>query len=1552
MPYLLETSHPGSPRAAPLNARVLLDALVQGAVGAWQWSEAEDRFTLSLATASGDAHLLAGNLADFVRLASPAERPGLRRAFYRAVAGTNGCACETNVAADARDACWVRIQGSMPDGQPGVVRGTVIDVSSRVAAERRALRQQAALLQLASDPAVARGDLDYAVRRITEISAATLEVERVSVWFYTPGQDRIRCVDLFEHSAARHSNGMELAADQFPAYFAALREDRAIAADDARRDVRTREFTADYLDRFGIASMMDATIRDGEAIRGVVCHEHTGSPRHWTEDEQAFAGSVADLVALARERARRNQTESALRRNDRLLDAIVDNTSSVISVKDRDGRYLMVNRRFEQIAGRTAEEIIGRTDQQLFPQAIAARLRVNDAEVMQLGRLLEFEERVESAGNEGARTYASVKFPLRDERGNVYGTGSVSTDISLHKDTLAALAESEQRFRALAEASDEGIFMHQHGRILDCNDRFLAMVGFDRAGLADHDVFDLVAPEHVALARAKLQSGTEQPYQILGRRSDGNTFPAEIRARAGEFHGQPVRLVVVRDISDQVRAERALRESEERYRAFLAQSSEGIFRLDLASPLALDSPPGDLVAAISDARVAECNPAFGRLCGRTRAQLIDRTLAEVEPGSIGLLRAFVDGGCSQAAHEWSAQAVDGPAWRAGSLTGIVEDGRLLRAWGVVRDVTATKTSEARLRDSEERFAKAFRASPEALAITRMIDGRILDVNEGFERHTGYAANEVVGRSTLDIEMWEDPRERDEFLGRMVREGSVRDFEARVRIRSGELRTCELSGERIEIGGVPCVVSIARDVTEQRRQEEVLLNIARGVSAETGEAFFHSLVAHLASALGADYAFLGEIADGSGRGVRTRAVHADGAAAENFVYGLDDTPCANVVDERDVCSYPSGVQEQFPRDKLLAHMGVQAYVGAPLLDSEGRALGLLVVLYRHAVVDAPMCERLLQIFAARASAELERQHGQQALAESEERYRAYIANSAEGILRFDLAWPLPVDRPADEQVRRVAEQSRVVECNERAARLYGRLVSEQLLGRSLAEMLGEEGARTIVESFVHGGHKLAGLELKLPDTAENAGWVEVAAVGMVESGALVRVWMTLRDIGERRQHITELEYQANHDALTGLPNRNWLRAEIARATRDAPTRDGLALLLLDLNGFKEINDTLGHHTGDQLLVEIGYRISRALRPADCDLARLGGDEFAIIARAAGSPQRAAVLAGQVLAALARPFDLAGLRLQVSASIGIALAPLHGDSATTLLRCADVAMYAAKRESAGFLLYRADLDVHSPERLALATELGAAIEHGQLALVYQPKINLSDRRVVGFEALVRWPHPTQGVLLPPRFVPLAEAGDLMRPLSLWVAGQAARQLRRWREQGLSARVAINLSARNLMDIDFPDALAERILTQEIDPADVEIELTESALIVDPDRAAQVLGRIHAMGIRLAIDDFGTGFSSLSYLRRLPVYALKIDSSFVRNMLASSQDRIIVHSTIGLAHSLGLRVIAEGVEDAATLEALRDAGCDQVQGFHLGRPLAPSEVSSWLAAGSWTV
>lgn len=423
-------------------------------------------------------------------------------------------------------------------------------------------------------------------------------------------------------------------------------------------------------------------------------------------------------------------------------------------------------------------------------------------------------------------------------------------------------------------------------------------------------------------------------------------------------------------------------------------------------------------------------------------------------------------------------------------------------------------------------------------------------------------------------------------------------------------------------------------------------------------------------------------------------------------------------------------------------------------------------------------------------------------------------------------------------------------------------------------------------------------------------------------------------------------QALYDDLTGLPNRAMFHDRVERAITAAqgaghPT----SLLLMDLDRFKEINDTFGHQYGDILLQEFGAHIIGTLAEGDT-IARLGGDEFAVLLSSAGEAEAVSV-ARDILASLQRPFNLQGQSLQVTASIGIALYPEHGTDASALLQRADVAMYHAKRTESGAAVYAVAHDEYSPDRLALINELRQAIERDHLVLHYQPKLEVKSGRIGGVEALVRWMHPERGLIPPDQFIPLAEHTGLIRPLTTWVLHRAVRQCRDWHAQGLDLSVAVNLSARSLHDPHLVQTIAGVLQSYGVRPDRFEVELTESALMADAARGTEILAQLHAMGVRIAIDDFGTGYSSLAYLRHLPVDEIKIDKSFVRNVSTNEGDLFIVRSVTDLGHSLGLEVVAEGVEDQRALQLLALTGCDLAQGFHLSRPLPANDLQCWMEA-----
>ena len=448
--------------------------------------------------------------------------------------------------------------------------------------------------------------------------------------------------------------------------------------------------------------------------------------------------------------------------------------------------------------------------------------------------------------------------------------------------------------------------------------------------------------------------------------------------------------------------------------------------------------------------------------------------------------------------------------------------------------------------------------------------------------------------------------------------------------------------------------------------------------------------------------------------------------------------------------------------------------------------------------------------------------------------------------------------------------------------------------------------------------------------------DVLRLVILLGGGLVLLFGTLFRIvaGASRR----LRHQALHDALTGLPNRALLHR---RAERDLRGDDPAAMLLIDLDRFKEVNDTLGHDYGDALLIEVAERLGSALRRGDT-LARLGGDEFAVLV--AGAPDREAVIdvATRLQDALRRPFALRGVAVELEASIGVALYPEHGTNVGRLLQRADVAMYEAKRGRLGVATYTAERDPYSADRLGLLAELRSAIEHDELVLHYQPKVSLQTGELVGVEALVRWQHPTRGLLGPDAFIPLAERTGAVADLTRWVVDHALADCR-----ALDLPVAVNLAAANIVDVTLPAAIGAALERHGVPAERLVCEISEHTVMADPVRATAVLGGLRELGVGLSLDDFGTGHSSLSYLKRLPLDEVKIDRSFVAGMADDENDAVIVRSTIDLARNLGLRVVAEGVETAEIMDELARLSCDTAQGFHISRPLPAERLSAWLAA-----
>jgi len=463
------------------------------------------------------------------------------------------------------------------------------------------------------------------------------------------------------------------------------------------------------------------------------------------------------------------------------------------------------------------------------------------------------------------------------------------------------------------------------------------------------------------------------------------------------------------------------------------------------------------------------------------------------------------------------------------------------------------------------------------------------------------------------------------------------------------------------------------------------------------------------------------------------------------------------------------------------------------------------------------------------------------------------------------------------------------------------------------------------------------------------WIQSTKVPIVQHGEVIGLVGISRDVTELKLVQERLAHQALHDYLTGLPNRVLLLDRLDQVLRTAQREHtSFALCLLDLDHFKEVNDTLGHERGDRVLQEVATRIYGVLRDSDT-VARLGGDEFAILLPGVNA-DGAIATATRVKLALQTPLDLDGFHPDMAGSIGITLFPLHASDVATLLIRADIAMYAAKQAGGGYAIYDAQLDERNPDYLTLPQEFYRALTSNELFLHYQPLVDLAAGNVTTVEALLRWKHPQHGSIAPDRILPLAERIGVLDSLTKWVLNTALEQCRVWHDAGFAFRVAVNIAPRTLRDPNLPEMVAQALRQHGVDAASLALEITEEGLSAAPQQTMEVLAELDAIGVHIAIDDFGTGFSSMAHLRQLPVHEIKIDRSFVGQMKPGLMDEAIVRSVIDLGHNLGMAVVAEGIEDQATLSKLTELSCDSGQGFFVSRPVSAIDLERWMHSSIW--
>jgi diguanylate cyclase (GGDEF)-like protein len=620
---------------------------------------------------------------------------------------------------------------------------------------------------------------------------------------------------------------------------------------------------------------------------------------------------------------------------------------------------------------------------------------------------------------------------------------------------------------------------------------------------------------------------------------------------------------------------------------------------------------------------------------------------------------------------------------------------------------------------------------------------------------------------------------------------------------------------------------------------------------------------------------------------------------------------------------------------------QVFTPAAYLDEGLRARRLAAEVERHAenLRRVTILATVLALAGLVAAGLFVRMRKLQASARrSEERYALAIEGANDGI--WD--WDFSVDRMyLSARLRRILDVAGDRHFVEQPREFFGRGLHPDDSERVMAA-LNDYLERRDGELFE--------AECRWRIQADSFRWVLIRGKAIWDRGRVNRMSGSITDITQRKAHEEALVHQALHDALTGLPNRMLMLDRVGQALRVAArSKQSLALVVLGIDRFKEINDTLGYGIGDQILKEIGVRLTRTLRGSD-SVARIGGDEFAVLLPDVAGELYAGHVAKKISVALSRPLDLEQHALHVGVTLGIAMYPQHGTDTDELIRHADIAMNSAKRAGTACAVYDPEQDRGSVRRLSLANDLHEALEHDALSVHFQPKIDLRSNGPQGVEALLRWDHPRQGRIPPDEIIPIAEQTGLIKPLTLWVLDASLQQLVEWQRQGIELKVAVNLSMWSLQDPKFTAEVAEALARWKVPATQLELEITESAMMSDPKRSLEILTQLSQMGVGLSVDDYGTGFSSLAYLKRLPVDTIKIDKSFVMNMDLDDGNAAIVRSTIELAHNLGLTVVAEGVENEVIAARLVELGCDTAQGYHYCRPADAESCTRWLRESPW--
>jgi len=1223
----------------------------------------------------------------------------------------------------------------------------------------------------------------------------------------------------------------------------------------------------------------------------------TGSTVEFSFNPIADDGKVIGISVFGKDITERKQAQSDLGESEQRFRTMADGSPVPMWVTDEWGSTQFVNRACVEFFGESARSNLGDNWAALvYPDDLPAYADSFNSAVRS-NAPMESEARLRRTDGEWrwCRSYAAPRF---SPSGAFMGHVGLSIDITEHKLATQALAENETRFRRFFEENASLMLLVEPatGEIVSANRAAASYFGLPKEQLVGilTPQYNLMPAEQFALNRQIVMRGERTGFTYRIRLASGEERDIEAYSSPFEVGGRMLLFAIGHDVTERRLAEAHLHDSEERFRATFEQAPVGIVHVSF------------------EGTILRCNARFAQIIGYPAEEVPGLTVKQITaPGELILgmeSMERISSGVDGETIEKRYIRKDGSLLWARTTVAVQRDGegRPLHYTSFVEDINAQKEAEKLLAEasqamqvSEERYRTVFETSPDAVMITRMSDGVILDVNQSALDSAGFDRGEVTGRTASELGAWVNDRDKQTFVDTLLRDSRCREMEVESRRKNGETFWMRLSASLIEIGGCQCGITFAHDISNSKAAAEALR-----LSEERYR---------LAFQLNFDSIDICHLEDGRFIDVNEAFLRNTGFKREEVIgrtsleLGLWDDPFdrQKLVERINANSVCQNFEVAYRNSSGALRWGLQS---VSAIEMNGVPCILSVT---RDITDAKAAHDRLAAATG-------------ALRLSEQRYRTVFQTSLDAI-----------------SIARLSDMM-FIDVNQSLLDTLG-YERDEVIGKTSQELgfWADERDRLALMEAVSRNSGCSGLEARLRKKNGEVGWGEISA-SIIEIDGLPCVLSITRDISAAKAAESTIRSLALYDPLTGLPNRRQLLEKLRQPSAAAgPKGRSTAILLIDLDHFKTFNDTLGHQSGDLLLKEVVRRIVACMHEGEL-VCRLGGDEFVVMIESlSGVAEEAAAEAKaageQILTAIDRPYSIESREYLLTASIGISIFGDRQKSADDVLQQADIAMdqsKAAGRNTVRFFSPALQAAVNA--RATMELELRQAIKTNQFLLYYQAQVE--GGRVTGAEALIRWNHPTRGLVMPDAFISLAEESRLILPIGNWVLETACAQVAAWAGQELtsSLSLAVNISALQFRQPEFVYQVLAALSRTGANPKNIRLELTESMLVDDIEDVIAKMTELRAHGLRFSLDDFGTGYSSLSYLKRLSLDRLKIDRSFVRDILEDSTSGAIAQTILSLGKAMGLSVIAEGVETEEQRSFLAGLGCDSYQGYLFSRPV----------------